>query len=150
MKKYIQGKKYDTATAKLVGAWGNGCYTTDFNYLSESLYRKRTGEYFIHGEGGARTHYAEQEGSGWWSGGEAITPISPEDARQWAEEHLSTDEYDAEFGEPTEGDEHVITVAIAESNYRAIREYSIRRGISMGAVVDMLCDGTISTKGADK
>ena len=51
MRKIIANKSYDTNTASLVGAWDNREYG-NLDYVSESLYRKRTGEYFIHGAGG--------------------------------------------------------------------------------------------------
>ena len=53
MKKIINGKVYDTASAKLVGEWDNGRYGRDFGRCAEELYQKRTGEFFLHGSGGA-------------------------------------------------------------------------------------------------
>lgn len=35
MKKIIDGKKYDTETAKLVGEWTNGYSYNDFHYCTE-------------------------------------------------------------------------------------------------------------------
>ena len=51
MKKIINGKVYDTDTAKLIGSWDNGIYG-DLDSVSEDLYRKRTGEFFIFGHEG--------------------------------------------------------------------------------------------------
>ena len=61
MKKIINGKLYDTSTAHLVGEWDNQLYGNP-DYAAESLYRKRTGEFFLHGEGGARSRYAQLVG----------------------------------------------------------------------------------------
>ena len=55
MKKIINGRKYDTETAKEIGYWSNGYPCSDFNHCEETLYLKKTGEYFLYGEGGALT-----------------------------------------------------------------------------------------------
>ena len=101
MKKIIGGKKYDTETAKELGSSWNGLSPTDFNYCSEKLYRKKTGEFFLYGKGGARSQYAEQVGNA-WCGGEDITPYTEDEAKRWCENHLSVDEYEAIFGEVEE------------------------------------------------
>ena len=84
MKKIISNKVYDTNTAQKLGDWDNGHYTNDFAYCAETLYRKKTGEYFLHGEGHALSKYASHSGnsSGW---GEKIIPMSYTEAQTWAE-----------------------------------------------------------------
>lgn len=52
MKKIINGKKYDTETAGLICEHDNGRSWTDFYFYKECLYKKKTGEFFIHEEGG--------------------------------------------------------------------------------------------------
>lgn len=101
MKKIINGKKYDTETAKRMVTRNNGYYN-DFKYISETLYRKKTGEYFLHGEGGPMTVYAEPIGDNTWSGGEQIIPLKEREARRWAEEKISVDAYERIFGEVSE------------------------------------------------
>lgn len=98
MKKIINGKKYDTDTAKLIGSDGNGLAYSDFRWMHEELYRKRTGEYFLFGEGGPMTGYAETSADGWSGSGESIIPLSEEKDRKWAEKHLTADEYEEAFG----------------------------------------------------
>jgi len=51
MKKIINGKRYDTETAQLIGS-ASYSNRTDFRFWSEELYRKKTGEFFLYGEGG--------------------------------------------------------------------------------------------------
>ena len=114
MKKIIEGKRYDTEKAKLVGEWDNSIYDSDFNMVEEVLYRKRTGEFFLHGMGGARTRYAEACGQNAWRGGERIMPMSYEEAQRWAEEHLDADVVEEYFAIPDE-DEEVETVPLALS-----------------------------------
>ena len=105
MKKIINGKSYDTNTARLVGDWANISDVRDFNFYSETLYRKRTGEYFLHGEGNAASKYSKSIGNNTWAGGSAIIPLTYDAAREWAEEHLDADEYESEFGAVDESDE---------------------------------------------
>ena len=114
MKKIIEGKRYDTEKAELVGEWDNGIYDSDFNKVAETLYRKRTGEFFLHGEGGARTRYAEACGQNAWRGGERIMPLGYDEAQRWAEEHLGADVVDKYFAIPDE-DVEVETVPLALS-----------------------------------
>ncbi|MBQ7418178.1 MAG: hypothetical protein IJV18_08890 [Acidaminococcaceae bacterium] len=101
MKKIINGKMYDTETAAFVGSdeYSN---PRDFHYCYEALYRKKSGEYFIYGEGGPLSKYRKSIDNHAWSGGESIIPMDIDLAREWAEEHLAADDYLDEFGEPEE------------------------------------------------
>lgn len=100
MKRIIDGRKYDTDTAIEVARHSNEGYVRcgDFNWIDEALYRKKKGEYFLAGEGGANTEYAERLPDNWRSGGERITPMSKEEAMDWAEKYMDADEFEAEFG----------------------------------------------------
>lgn len=104
MKKIINGKRYDTGTAQFCGSrdYGN---PGDLDYVCEALYQKRTGEFFLYGEGGPRSPYAEEVSMNSWSSGEAITPLSDADARKWAEKNLDGEDYEKIFSveEPEEG-----------------------------------------------
>ena len=101
MKKIIKGKMYDTETAAEIGSWWNGLSTRDFNHVRETLYRKKTGEYFLHGEGGPMTSYRERWGD-MWGDGESIVPMTEAEARNWAERRLTAEEYIEAFGEVEE------------------------------------------------
>lgn len=102
MKQIINGKKYNTETAKEMGCWSNNYSYGDFNYCRESLYRKKTGEYFLYGVGGAMSKYSQSCGQNSWSGGEKIMPMTESEAKRWAEKHLTADEYEEIFGEVEE------------------------------------------------
>ena len=139
MRKIIDGRKYDTETATLVGSWDNGMLGSDLNCVSEALYRKRTGEHFLHEEGGAATRYAHRDELGGWVGGDAITPLSYDEARQWAEGHLDADEYEAEFGEVAEGDgDEVVSARVSAAAKRALGREAQRTGESQTAVLERL------------
>jgi hypothetical protein len=90
MKKIINGKMYNTETAKKIG-YDNDNPTGNW---AETLYQKRTGEFFI------------QHWDIW--NGDCITPISFKDAQKWLEDHGSAEQYAAVFGEPNEDAEDVL------------------------------------------
>jgi len=108
MKKIINGKRYDTDTAALIGSAGYS-YPSDFDYWREYLYLKKTGEFFLHCEGGARSRYGRQTGQNEWSGGEKIRPLSLEEAQEWAEKYLDADKYKQVFGKIEEDKTQIST-----------------------------------------
>jgi len=101
MKKIIDGKMYDTETAKNIGEYWNGIPMNDFGHASTTLYRTKNGTYFLYGEGGPQTEYAECHGNT-FSDGELIRPFSEKTAKAWAEEKLDAEEYIKAFGEVEE------------------------------------------------
>ncbi|GEM_PF-638323 len=109
MKKIINGKVYDTAAAKELASWSNGYSRRDFGWVRETLYLKSTGEYFLHGEGGARSQYAQQVERNTWSDGERVMPLTYHEATKWSEEHLDGDAYEAIFGRVVETDAKALT-----------------------------------------
>jgi hypothetical protein len=143
MRKIIDNRVYDTDKAHEVGSWDNGAYTTDFGYVSESLYRKRTGEYFLLGEGGARTQYAVAEGQSSWSGGSRIMPMSYAEAIRWADKHLPAEDYEAEFGTPDEGDGDTsrLSLSVPSWAYKAIKSEAARRGCPMSDLITEYAKG---------
>lgn len=100
MKKILGGKKYDTETACMVGNYGNG--NSGFGKCYEALYCKRTGEFFLYGEGGPMSKYGVAYGDNEWGYGEEIRPLTVDEAKEWAEEHLDADKYEEIFGEVEE------------------------------------------------
>lgn len=94
---FLNGRKYDTETAKCVGNWNNGYSCNDFKYVKESLYCKKTGEFFLYGEGGAMTEYAESYAGNTY-GSERIIPLTEDEAKEWAENKLDADDYESIFG----------------------------------------------------
>lgn len=139
MKKIINNRKYDTDTAAIVGEWESMPDIRNLNYFSEKLYRKRSGEYFIHGGGGAMTQYAQDLGDNHWSGGERIIPLTYDAAREWAKTHLDADEYEAEFGEISEEEDVsaavVLSVRVSPSAKAALDRMAARTGRSKGDLV---------------
>jgi hypothetical protein len=137
MKKIINGKVYDTEKAERVGSWSNAGSWRDFQHIEEELYRKITGEYFLHGQGGPMTQYAKAEGQNSWTGGERIMPMTFLEAREWAEEHLDGDEYEGIFGEVAEDDTKVLTAfSLTKTVIEKIKREAAEKGMSMSAVVE--------------
>ena len=101
MKKIINGKLYNTETATGLARYSNDGGWRDFSHFVETLYRKKTGEFFLHGDGGGMTRYAaiEQDGR---TRGEKIFPLTEAEAKDWMEKYATVDEYVAVFGEPEE------------------------------------------------
>lgn len=101
MKKIINGKKYDTQTARYICSYQHS-YPGDFSYCYEALYLKKTGEFFLYGEGGPMTEYSVAVGQNTWSGGEEIRPLTKREALKFAEKNMSADDFEEEFGQVQE------------------------------------------------
>lgn len=139
MKKIINGKVYDTEKAKELGTYSNAGGWRDFNHFEETLYQKRTGEFFLFGEGGPMTRYAEAEGQNSWSGGRRIMPMSYDEARQWAEENLSADEYEEIFGAIDEsGAKMTVTLSIDSGKWELAKREAAKRGIGISEYIESL------------
>lgn len=142
MRKVINGRTYNTKTSKRVGSWINDHYTNDLKYCSEDLYKNTRGSYFLFGEGGAMSKYAVSSGSNSWGGGETIIPMTAEEAQEWAEERLSGEEVETEFGVQEEAAPSDLTTRervnlTLDSDIMArLRAHSADTGAVMGRVVD--------------
>ena len=128
MKKIINGRRYDTDTARELASDSYSNYT-DFNYWEETLYRKNTGEYFLHGKGGANTQYAVAVDTNSWRGGERIMPLTIREAQEWAEKHLDGNEYEKIFGTVEEG-KKVVTFSLDAETVEKIARGAAALGIS--------------------
>lgn len=94
MRKIINGKRYDTKTARFVGEASYG-YGKDF--AKERLFLKKTGEFFLWGSGNEV------------SGSQQIIPLTLEEAKTWAEEYMDGDDYEEVFGEVEESKDQIST-----------------------------------------
>jgi hypothetical protein len=84
MKKRINGTYYNTDTAKKI-AWAGADDNDDsFRFWSETLMQTKSGQYFIYGEGHARTLYGRKKEDGSIGWGEEIIPISAKQAQEYA------------------------------------------------------------------
>ena len=139
MKKIINGKLYDTDTAKELGTYSHS-NPRDFNYWCETIYRKRTGEFFLYGHGGPASKYAESCGQNTWSGGSKIIPLNYKASQEWVEKYLDADDYQTIFGDVTEGDDVLISVKLPASADSKLRRIAAEKGISLTAMIISLID----------
>lgn len=137
MKKIINGKSYDTETARKVYLTSHGGQSfRDFNYYVETLYCKRTGEYFLHGEGGPASKYAEFVDYNTRTGGERIMPMTLDEAKQWAEAEMDGEDYEKEFGTVDESDERVtMSISLDAATADRIRKAAQEAGMSISAMI---------------
>ena len=124
MKKIINGRVYDTEKAKELGTYANYGSWNDFSHLEETLYRKKTGEYFLFGEGGRR-----------------IMPMTYDEAREWAEKHLEAEEYEAIFGEIVEDDgagKQVVSISVSPAKWETAKRKAAQMGIGISEYIESL------------
>ena len=96
MKAIIDGKTYNTDTAEEIASWDNGLDSSDFNYVSEKLFKTKNGTYFLAGDGGARSKYGINKGD-YEIGGEGLEPISDDEALETLERWKDVDAIEAHF-----------------------------------------------------
>ena len=141
MKKIINGKLYDTDKAQELGNYEfsrRNC----FDWYSETLYRKRTGGFFLYCEGNAMSPYARRSdnGSGY---GERIKPLTYSEAQEWAEENLDGDDYISIFGDPEEDDtRQSLNLSLSAAVVRKIKQEAARQGLTVSSYIESLVSGT--------
>lgn len=139
MKKVINNAVYDTATAHFIGGVsGGGESPRDFGYWQESLYRTKSGKYFLHGEGHGNSRYGKWTGNtGGW--GEVIRAYTLSEAMAWTAEHLDGDAYIAEFGEPDEsGDKSDLTINVSPAFRARLETLKRESGKSISSIIEGL------------
>ena len=140
MRKVINGRTYNTETSKKIGNWDNGIYG-DFRSCEEDLYKNTKGAYFLVGEGGPMSMYAVSHGNS-TSGSTELIPMTAEEAHEWAEEKLTAEEYEAEFGVQEEAspsglvNRERVGIALDNEVLARLREHSARTGVPMARTVD--------------
>lgn len=139
MKKYINGKVYDTERAVQLADYEYSL-KSQLDWYREELYRKRTGEFFIYGVGHFDSFYCKKSGSSSASG-EKIIPLSYDEARAWAAEKLDAAVYDAIFGVPEESDKTQVQIRMQQSTLALLRDAATKEGTSMASVVEKLILG---------
>lgn len=100
MKRIIDGKTYDTRTAKRI--CNLPCptiYDTDFYWHDTGLYKTPAGIFFVAGEGNALSMWAETHSRGGRIAGSGLRLITEKEAREFAEAaRLNPVTYEAAFG----------------------------------------------------
>lgn len=81
MRKVIQGKVYDTETAKLMCGVTCDVYGSDFAWHDTNLYRSPKGQWFLAGEGNGFSMWGRDGVGGGGIPGEGIRLLSDDEAR---------------------------------------------------------------------
>ena len=103
MKTIISGKKYDTEAATAFGTAYCGGKRPGEWWWSETLYRKTNGAFFLLAKQNiVRSTFANLFRKNSNVSGVAIWPLSLDKAYEWAENHLSSDDYETLFGQVEE------------------------------------------------
>jgi len=99
MKTIINGLRYDTDKAILVGEARYSGSRSDFQWWEAALYRTpRAGRFFVAGRGGPMTMFAHRVENGSMGGSKCI-PMAATEAREWAERYLATEDVEKAFAE---------------------------------------------------
>lgn len=127
MKKIINGKVYDTTTAKRCSDVIDIGSVNELEYYGLTLYKKRTGEFFL-----SRDVYLGDLDNG-------IIPLTYDDAREWAESHLDADDYESIFGEITENDRgQILSLSISAAAAERARRAAAQHGLSLSEYIEGL------------
>lgn len=90
MKSIINGVRYDTEKATLIGEASGGNGRSDWHHWEAGLYiSPRAKRFFLAGSGGPMSRYSRSAGIGQWTGSERIDPLTREEAYEWAEQFLA-------------------------------------------------------------
>ena len=139
MNKVINGRRYDTETARELASASSAEGRSDFHWWEETLYRKSTGEYFLYGEGGPASRYAQASGQNSWSGGCRIMPMSLQDAQAWAEKHLDAEDYEEIFGAINETvEKRNVTFSLTGAAIEKITQMALAQNITKSEVIEQL------------
>lgn len=136
-RKIIDGRKYDTDTATFLAEYDGG---DSFSRFHDELYQKRTGEFFLYGHGGPASKYGRKADINSWDGGDGFFPLSFDAARKWAEEYLSSEEYEKifEIEDDENSDRVTTTFSLSSSSIKRLKMIAAKRDCSPSKVLEDL------------
>lgn len=115
MKKIINNRVYDTDTAQLIKQADHDNIISSEGSCKQSLYRKRTGDYFLCVSGARADSFHNLHLTGAKHDRERhIYLLTYEQAKSWAEEEMTADEWLAIF-EPAEEDDSLTALNLTLS-----------------------------------
>ena len=111
MKKVIKNKVYDTETAKKYSS-----------YKYDTLYQKKTGEFFIYN-----------------SKSDTITPLNYEDAEKWGCRYMKIEDFSKVFGETAENAEKkIISLSIRKDTREKLKKAAAIKGMTVSQYIEEL------------
>ena len=123
MKKIVQGKQLNTATAKIVGV----AMIDEDKDIVEALYQTKSGAYFIH-------NVYRKSTTGKLETVEDIYLITADEAKEWAKKWLTSSEYDGWFGGII-NETVKITVNISGYAYNILKREKEKTGDTYGDII---------------
>lgn len=133
MKRIINGKRYDTDTAQFIRTYSSGLSISDFRYYDESLYLKKTGEFFLYATGNGASEYAGRYGD-LRGPGEKIVPLTLDEARAWVEKIEDPDLYEELFDVEEESN-IAFSLLLPENLYKMLDDKAAEDGITKKDIV---------------
>lgn len=127
MKKIINGRVYDTSTAKKCSEVVDVGGVEALDFYGLTLYQKRTGEFFF-----SRDVYRG-------SLPDALIPAEYAEARSWAEHNLGADAYQSIFGAVAEDDSRTaLNLSLSTAAAETARRAAAAHGITVSAYIEQL------------
>lgn len=142
----INNLSYDTKTAEYLFSCTNGKKEGSSEFYREHLYRKRTGEFFLHGVGEKDSKYAKSIGDNEWGRGELIIPLDYESAKQWANENLDSTSYDKLFGdlkEDANATRPFLYLQISQVAYQKLNRLVSMKKITKAELIEQLIESAV-------
>ncbi len=139
MKKILNGKLYDTDTARLIADVPHTNITGSEGACEQRLYLKKNGEFFLW-LSGARSEIVSNMAldNGVHDRERHFYPISYEQARKWAESEMSADEW-LELFEPEEDDStSQLALRISTTAYNKLKRAAQVEGKSLRQKIEEL------------
>jgi hypothetical protein len=135
MKKVIEGKLYNTESAKLLLEWSDETGDDDAT-VEEALYYTKGGKFFLFGKGDSYSRYAQETSSG-FAPGEKIVPLTEATALAWCKEHFSGVQYAPVFRAIEEGTV-TVTFRVPPSVKDRFDKMKDKRGMTAGELLDTM------------
>ena len=132
MIKQIRGRKYDTERATVVGTVRTmASNMREVQHIEKTLYRKRTGEYFLYS---VRVDAGTDASSPTWD----IEPMTPLEAERWAKKNFKKEDFIVAF--PPEGESSgarvTTSISLKRENYEKIKELAMRSNMPLRKFLD--------------
>ncbi|MCM1508254.1 MAG: hypothetical protein NC177_14170 [Ruminococcus flavefaciens] len=137
MEKTLKGKMFSTETAKFLGR------ADMFGISDDSLYMKKTGDFFLHKKFHASGIYSEHE---------EIAPMSYKEAQKWTYQFLGVEAYYEVFVKPLENTSNKSStlLSLSDSSIAWLRKKAGETGIPMSEIVDSLIKKEKDSSETDK
>jgi hypothetical protein len=124
----IRNRVYNTATTTKIADYTH-------NGVTETLYRKKNGEYFVH----FYNEDADDTDKAGWHGKEKIVPYDFETARSWGMLRLDEGRFTELFaGEADATDITSITIRVSRDSLAKLRKTQSETGETMSRIVDRM------------